>query len=123
MAAAMARRFSIAHVTPYPWEAEDNEVNAHVERVTSELSRRGHRVLVLAPSRSQERVRESRRQLRALRGRPQGLLEGTDQGTPAVIAVGEVLDVASSARRRTSALSIDVARTVEEVLTMVELDF
>ena len=44
--------FAIAHVTPYPWEAE-NEVNAHVRRVSAELSRRGHRVLVLAPSRSQ----------------------------------------------------------------------
>ncbi len=119
----MASSFSIAHVTPYPWEAQENEVNAFVERVTSELSRRGHRVLVLAPSRSQERVRASRRKLRAARARPESLLEGTDRGAPAVIAVGEVLDMPSSARRRTSALSIDVARTVEELLTTVELDF
>jgi predicted metal-dependent phosphoesterase TrpH len=119
----MASSFSIAHVTPYPWEAQENEVNAYVERVTSELSRRGHRVLVLAPSRSQERVQASRRELRAARGRGESLLEGTDRGTPTVIAVGEVLDVPSSARRRTSALSIDVARTVEELLTTVELDF
>ena len=48
---AMDSRFSIAHVTPYPWEAQENHVNAHVERVCGELSRRGHRVLVLAPSR------------------------------------------------------------------------
>ena len=34
-----------------------------------------------------------------------------------------MLDVPGSARRRTSALSIDVARTVEELLTTVELDF
>ncbi len=67
----MAASFSIAHVTPYPWEAEDNEVNAHVERVAAELSRRGHRVLVLAPSRSQERVRASRKELRAARDDPQ----------------------------------------------------
>jgi hypothetical protein len=119
----MASSFSIAHVTPYPWEAQENEVNAYVERVTSELSRRGHRVLVLAPSRSQERVRASRRKLRAARGRPESLLEGTDRGSATVIAVGEVLDVPSSARRRPSALSIDVARTVEELLTTVELDF
>ncbi len=98
-------------------------MNAYVQRVSSELSRRGHRVLVLAPSRSQERVRASRRELRAARGRPEALLEGADQGEPRVIAVGEVLDVPGSARRRTSALSIDVARTVEEVLTTVELDF
>ena len=65
-----ARRnaFSIAHVTPYPWEEQENEVNAYVERVTRELSARGHRVLVLAPSRSQERVRASRRALREQAG-------------------------------------------------------
>jgi predicted metal-dependent phosphoesterase TrpH len=119
----MASSFSIAHVTPYPWEARENEVNAHVERVAGELSQRGHRVLVLAPSRSQERVRDSRKALRAARERPQSLLEGTDRGSPRVIAVGEVLDVPSGARRRASALSIDVARTVEEVLGTVELDF
>ena len=98
-------------------------MNAYVQRVTAELSRQGHRVLVLAPSRSQERVRASRKELRAARGQPESLLEGTDGGAPRVIAVGEVLDVPGSARRRTSALSIDVARTVEELLTTVELDF
>jgi PHP domain/Glycosyltransferase Family 4 len=133
MAAPMASSsFSIAHVTPYPWEADDNEVNAHVRRVSAELSARGHRVLVLAPSRSQERVRASRRALRAARnevGGPSSLLEGTDTGSPRVFAVGEVLDfwmpgrADGDTRRRTSALPIDVARTVEELLTMVELDF
>jgi predicted metal-dependent phosphoesterase TrpH len=121
----MSERFSIAHVTPYPWEAE-NELNAHVRRVTEELSRRGHRVLVLAPSRSQERVRASRKAIRAARGAAGGissLLEGTDGGCPRVIAVGEVLDVAPGARRRLAALPIDVARTIEELMGTVELDF
>ncbi|TMK24472.1 MAG: PHP domain-containing protein [Actinobacteria bacterium] len=116
-------RFAIAHVTPYPWEAQENEVNAHVRRVAGELSRRGHQVLILAPSRSQERVRASRRALRAARGRPRSLLEGTDRGEPRVIAVGEVLDVSGGTRRRTAALPIDVARTIEELLSSVELDF
>src|ERR1700733_12595344 len=126
----MADLFSIAHVTPYPWETEDNEVNAHVERITRELSRRGHRVLVLAPSRSQERVRESRKALRAARKSADGLsslLQGADPGTPRVIAVGEALDLRGAtsavARRRPSVLPIDVARTVEELLSTVELDF
>ncbi len=126
----MNERFSIAHVTPYPWEAE-NELNDHVRRVAGELSERGHRVLVLAPSRSQERVRESRKALRAgrspnARGSAHGispLLEGTDSGSPRLIAVGEVLDVAAGARRRPPALPIDVARTIEEVMAAVELDF
>jgi|HubBroStandDraft_4_1064222.scaffolds.fasta_scaffold17771_2 hypothetical protein len=125
-----SERFAIAHVTPYPWEAQDNEVNAHVRRVAEGLSRRGHRVLILAPSRSQERVQASRRALRAARtgGAPGSLLEETDGGTPGVIAVGEVLDLqarsgsGSSPRRRTPALPIDVARTIEELLSTVPLD-
>ena len=119
----MPARFSIAHVTPYPWEEANNEVNAHVRAVSEELSRRGHRVLVLAPSRSQELVRASRRALRAARGDGQRMLEGSDGGAPAVVAVGEVLDVPGGARRRPPALPIDVARTIEELLGVVELDF
>jgi hypothetical protein len=152
-------RLAIAHVSPYPWE-QDNEVNAHIRAVAEELSRRGHRVLVLAPSRSQERVRASRRALRAARIREgrtgsQGytdprertgsaeqarsgrvgfhsLFDGTDgDGADGyrVIAVGEVLDVPGwssdsehSSRRRAPALGIDVARTIEELLSTVPLD-
>jgi predicted metal-dependent phosphoesterase TrpH len=124
---ACSERFAIAHVTPYPWEAQENEVNAEVRALATGLSRRGHRVLVLAPSRSQERVRASRRALRVARARAGGvgsLLDGTDAGEPAVVAVGEVLDVpAGSSGRRTPALPIDVARTLEELLSSVPLDF
>ncbi len=159
----MAAKYAIAHVTPHPWEAEGDAVNAYVRGVAAELSRRGHRVLILAPSRSQERVRESRRALRATRERPQELLEGTDTGQPRVIAVGEVLDVgllgaapgglgggagsaggvgvdsaggvragssggggvgtAGATARPPRALPIDVARTIEQLLGTLELDF
>ena len=120
----MASSFSIAHVMPYPWEDQDDGLGAHVRELCNELSRRGHRVLLLAPSRSQELVRSSRRALRDARaGRSQSLLEGSDEGAPRVLAVGEVLDVPPSTRRRPSALPIDVARTIEEALTTVELDF
>jgi predicted metal-dependent phosphoesterase TrpH len=88
-------------------------------------------VLILAPSRSPERVRESRRELRAARSRnPPGsgwtggdLLEGTDAGSPRVIAIGEVLDVPSSSGNRARALPVDVARTLEELLGRTPLDF
>jgi predicted metal-dependent phosphoesterase TrpH len=100
----MAAKFSIAHVSPYPWEAEESEVNTYVRRAAQELSRRGHSVVILAPSRSQERVRASRRELRASRERPRDLLAGTADGPP-------------------RALPIDVARTIEELLSGLELDF
>jgi Glycosyltransferase Family 4 len=117
----MAASLSIAHVTPYPWE-ESHEVNTYVRLLSAGLSRHGHRVLILAPSRSAERVRASRRALRTARAQPAALLSGTDTGSPNVIAVGEVLEVSPTARRRTGALPIDVARTIEELLGAIELD-
>jgi len=119
----MSEHFSIAHVTPYPWEAQENAVNRHVREVTARLAADGHEVLVLAPSHSQERVRESRRAIRAARGETAQLLHGAARDEPRVIAVGEVLEVTGGARRRPSALSIDVARTIEELLGTIELDF
>jgi hypothetical protein len=115
--------FSIAHVSPYPWEAQENEVNAHVLRLAGELSKRGHKVLILAPSRSPERVRESRRELRAAKSKPESLLEGANTGKPRVLAIGEVLDVPSSSGRRPRALPVDVARTLEDLLGKAPLDF
>jgi hypothetical protein len=108
MVRPMASPFSIAHVTPYPWETQDSEINAYVARLAGELSERGHRVLILAPSRSPERVRESRRELRAAKSHPETLLHGTDGGTPRVVSIGELLDV---------------ARTLEELLGRTPLDF
>ncbi len=126
MVRPMASPFSIAHVTPYPWESQHNEINAYVALLAEELSKRGHRVLILAPSRSPERVRESRRELRAAKSdanRAEALLEDTDGGTPRVIAVGEVLDVPGSTGRVARALPVDVARTLEDLLTRLPLDF
>jgi hypothetical protein len=114
--------FSIAHVSPYPWEAQENEVNAHILRLASELSEHGHSVLILAPSRSPERVRESRRELRAAKSRPESLLAETNKGAPRVLAIGEVLDVPGSGGR-TRALPVDLARTLEELLSRLPLDF
>ncbi len=109
--------FSIAHVSPYPWEAE-HAVNRHIARVAAELSERGHRVLILAPSRSPERVRADRK---ALRAEPQRLLTDAESGAPRVVAVGEVLDIQGSPG--TGSLPIDVSRTIQELLGSVELDF
>ena len=110
-----ASPLAIAQVTPYAWEA-DNEVNDYVRRVSAELAERGHRVIVVAPSASQAAVRDTRRAVREARDRPEALLE---EGGVRVLAVGEVLPIASSRRR---SLPIDVARTVEEVLTLAPID-
>jgi predicted metal-dependent phosphoesterase TrpH len=112
--------FSIAHVSPYPWEAE-HDVNAHIERVAGELSRRGHSVLILAPSRSPQRVRADRKALRAAREQPQSLLADTNGGNPRVIAIGEVLDMQGPSGR--GSLPIDVSRTLQQLLGSLTVDF
>jgi len=123
----MAPPLSIAHVTPYPW-GDPQDVNVHIEAVTSALARRGHRVLILAPTHSPEQVRQTRRALRAARTAPESLLAGIEE--PLVLAVGEVLDVvgasrrsAPTPRRRSGALSVDASRTLDELFTTVPLDF
>ena len=112
----MADPLAIAQVTPFAWES-GHEVNHFVASVSRELAERGHRVLVVAPSHSQELVRESRR---AIHGDPNELLARASDG-PVVLGVGEVLPF-SPTRRRRSSLPVDVARTIEALMGSVALD-
>src|SRR5437868_10733995 len=94
-------RLAIAQVTPFAWESA-NEVREYVWRVSQELSGRGHRVLVIAPSTSAELVRDSRR---AIRSQPEALLQRASD-EPLVLGVGEVLPF-SPTRRRAASLPVD----------------
>ena len=98
---------SIAQVTPYPWE-DAHEVNAHVAALSDELRRRGHRVVVVAPSHSPELVRESRRHIR-------------NGDVADVLAVGELLPTLSP-RRAIPSLPVDLSRTIEELLERADFD-
>ena len=107
---------AIAQVTPFAWETP-HEVNEYVRRTADELFARGHRVLIVAPSRSGSAIADTRRELRA---DPEALLTRALDG-PVVLAVGEVLPF-SPARRRAASLPMDVARTIEEALGGLALD-
>ena len=114
-----SERLTIAQVTPSAWEADD-EVNEVVRRLSAELAARGHRVLVLAPTESRSLVRDSRRELRAAAKDPEALFAAAD-GQPVVLGVGEVLRMPSG-RGRHRSLPLDIARTIEEALTVAPLD-
>jgi glycosyltransferase involved in cell wall biosynthesis len=116
----VSERFAIAQVTPYAWEAQ-HDVNRHVARVADELAARGHRVLIVAPSQSAALVRASRRAIRAAAQEPSKLLDGTEEGVPRLLGVGEVLPFQPS-RKRAVSLPIDVARTIEQLFTVAPLD-
>jgi glycosyltransferase involved in cell wall biosynthesis len=115
----VAERFAIAQVAPHPLE-DANEVGTFAAEVSKELAARGHRVLLLAPSRSPELVRESRKLIRAARERPQDLFD--PEGGVRVLAVGELLFNASR-KGINPAPPVDIARTIEEVLARTPLDF
>jgi predicted metal-dependent phosphoesterase TrpH/glycosyltransferase involved in cell wall biosynthesis len=107
--------FAIAQVSPHPWE-DEHEVGAFVRSLSDGLAARGHRVVVLAPSRSPELVRESRRLIRA------GELFAPD-GEVRVLGVGELLPLAPARRGTAPAPPLDVARTIDDVLSKAPFDF
>jgi predicted metal-dependent phosphoesterase TrpH/glycosyltransferase involved in cell wall biosynthesis len=111
----VSERFAIAQVTPHPWE-DEHEVGAFVRSLSAELARRGHRVVVLAPSRSPELVRESRRLIRADDFFDPG-------GGVRVLGVGELLPLAPARRGTPPAPPLDVARTLDDVLSRAPFDF
>jgi glycosyltransferase involved in cell wall biosynthesis len=109
--------FSIAEVTPWPWE-QHHEVNVFVDRLADALCARGHRVVVVAPSDSRELVREGRAKVKALRSDPEALF--AEPGCASLVAVGQSLPFR---RGGSVSLPLDVSRTLEDLLDHVELDF
>jgi glycosyltransferase involved in cell wall biosynthesis len=107
---------AIAQVTPFAWEL-GGEVNQYVSRVSDELGRRGHRVLIIAPSQNDSLVRDSRRAIRSL---PEELLARAES-EPVLLGVGEVLSF-SPTRRRAGSIPVDVARTIDQALGALALD-
>jgi predicted metal-dependent phosphoesterase TrpH/glycosyltransferase involved in cell wall biosynthesis len=109
-------RLTIAQVSPFALEAH-SEVGTQAGGLADELARRGHRVVLIAPSNNAALVRDSRR---LLSDDPDGLL-ATAPGEALTLGVGEVLPF-SPTRRRADSLPLDVARTVEEAMTSLPLD-
>ncbi len=110
--------FSIAQVTPWPWE-QHHEVNRFVERLSDELCVRGHRVVVVAPSDSRELVRDGRAIVERLGSDPDAVWAADPGGTP-VLAVGQSLPFR---RGGSVSLPLDVSRTLEELLEQTDFDF
>jgi len=116
MRAVAAERLTIAHVTPYAWEAE-HEVNRAIARVADRLAGRGHRVVIVAPSASAAAVRETGKLLRAARDEPRRIFAG--EHVP-VLAVGEQVSSITTGRGR--AVPVDVSRAIEELFEVVDFD-
>jgi predicted metal-dependent phosphoesterase TrpH/glycosyltransferase involved in cell wall biosynthesis len=112
--------FSIAQVTPYAWE-QHHEVNTYVERLSDELCRRGHRVVVIAPSDSRELIREGRAMVKRMADDPEAVF--AQEGCAQVLAVGQSLPFPPTRRGPAVSLPLDVSRTVEDLLDRAPFDF
>ena len=113
-----ADSLSIAQVSPHPWGSR-HEINEFVSRTSEELARRGHRVLIVAPSESRGAIRESRRLIREAGKNPRGLLRGEN---PRVLAIGQSIPLPSGPRRRPAPLPLDISGALERLLGAVPLD-
>src|SRR5690242_16656019 len=117
---ARQERFSIAQVTPYAWE-QHHEVNTYVERLSDELCKRGHRVVVIAPSDSRELIREGRATVKRMASDPEAVF--AQEGCAQVLAVGQSLPFPPARRGPAVSLPLDVSRTVEDLLERAPFDF
>ncbi len=123
-----AERLTIAHVTPHPWGPR-NEINEFVERTAVELTGRGHRVVVAAPSGRRGGVREARRLIEAARERSDALFDGRwrgdragGDGGPPVLPVGPGLAMPRGPRPRAAPVPLDLSKTLDGLLGGVEFD-
>jgi predicted metal-dependent phosphoesterase TrpH/glycosyltransferase involved in cell wall biosynthesis len=112
------RKLTVAQVSPRRLESR-HEIAEYVSRTSEALARRGHRVLIAAPSDSRTAIREARRAIRAAAEDP-GSLFGAEN--PRVLAIGQSLPLPSGPRRRPPPIPLDLSRALEQLLEIVSFD-
>src|SRR5436189_2603133 len=112
-----AERFSIAQVSPYPWE-QHHEVNRYVERLSDELCKRGHRVVVIAPSSMRELIKMVRDVIARATRDPESIY--ADEGCTQFLAIGQSLP---TRRGGSVSVPVDVSKAMEQLLASAEFAF
>lgn len=110
---------SIAQFTPYPW-GEQGEINRFIGRVSDELARRGHSVLIAAPSGGRKAAAESRQAVAALSDDPEALFAPGE--APRVLSMGGGVPAPRGSRKRPAPVSVDPGNRVENLLGIARLD-
>lgn len=117
-------KLRIAQVTPYAIE-DERETNRYVLGLSKALERRGHEVVIVAPSHSRKLVKESRAKIKAAAKQSNlgGLFDQRKSEGPNILAIGAALPFPPAKLGGTAAVPIDVARTLEELFQIDGFDF
>ncbi|HMW45467.1 MAG TPA: glycosyltransferase family 4 protein, partial [Solirubrobacterales bacterium] len=103
---------SIVQFTPFPW-SERGGINEYTRRVSEELARRGHSVLIAAPSGGRGGVTETRAALAELADDPDALYRPGEE--PRVLSMGGGVKIPRTGKRQ-APVSVDVGNRVEALL-------
>ena len=106
----------IAQISPRPID-DQHEAARHVRLLADGLAERGHRVVIVAPSRDRAAIRAVRSTLASA---PESLLPAPGEA-PRVLAIGEAM-APMRAGRREGVVSVDVTRALEELFDAISFD-
>ncbi len=104
---------SIVQFTPFPWDVERG-VNRYVARISDELARAGHSVVIAAPGGRRRGVSGTRRDLDRLADDPDALFAPGEE--PRLLTMGGSVTLPRGSRRRQAPVSVDVGNRVESLL-------
>ena len=109
---------SIVQFTPFPW-SERGGINEYTRRVSEELTRRGHSVLIAAPSGGRGGVAETKKALSGLSDDPDALFAPGEE--PRVLSMGGGVKIPRTGRRQ-APVSVDMGNRIEALLGQGRFD-
>jgi predicted metal-dependent phosphoesterase TrpH/glycosyltransferase involved in cell wall biosynthesis len=109
---------SIVHFTPFP-ASEQGGINEYTRRVSDELARRGHSVLIAAPSGGRGGVADTKKALSGLAEDPDALFAPGEE--PRVLSMGGGVKIPRTGRRQ-APVSVDMGNRIEALLGQGRFD-
>jgi predicted metal-dependent phosphoesterase TrpH/glycosyltransferase involved in cell wall biosynthesis len=109
---------SIVQFTPFPW-SEQGGLNDYTRRVSDELARRGHSVVIAAPSGGRGGVAETKEALSGLSDDPDALFAPGEE--PSVLSMGGGVKIPRTGKRQ-APVSVDMGKRIEALLGQGRFD-
>jgi len=108
-------------VTPYSW-SRPSGVNRHIGILAERLTRRGHRVTIIAPSADRTAVRRTRQAVREVLMDDRAAVFDPDESYPRLFVAGGTYSVRLNRTTKLIAASADLLANVDVLLSSEDLD-